>query len=205
MCIRDRLKLKAGNSLDFESEPTVSMTVTSTDAGGLQTSKAFTITVLDTNDNTPVIDAGRSFSIAEAAANGTSLGTMTATDGDAGTSFSGWAITGGNTDGIFAINSSNGEITVVDNSNLDFATNSSYTLSLTVSDGTNTSVIETAAISVIQGNQNPVAVNDSYSLTEGGTVSESVVSGWYNPSWKQRQQVSFDNTAQPTNLSLIHI
>ena len=64
------------------------------------------------------------------------------------TKFSSWTITSGNTDSIFAITAATGEVTVVDNSSLDFETTTSYTLSLTVSDGTNISAVESVAIAM---------------------------------------------------------
>lgn len=41
------LALKAGISLDFEAEPTVTLSVTATDAGGLSKTQQFTLSVLD--------------------------------------------------------------------------------------------------------------------------------------------------------------
>ncbi|MEM0955668.1 MAG: Ig-like domain-containing protein, partial [Pseudomonadota bacterium] len=65
------LKLRAGASLDFETEPSVSIQITTQDVGGLTYSEIFTITVIDvaegpaptaptvnvliTNDSTPVV------------------------------------------------------------------------------------------------------------------------------------------------------
>jgi len=111
-------------------------------------SELVTITVTPQNDNDPVITAAQMFSLSELAANGFSLGNAVATDVDTGSTLSGWSISGGNADGVFAIDGASGEITVADNTNLDFDTTPSYTLSLTVSDGTNTSAVETVAISV---------------------------------------------------------
>ncbi|MBM1171268.1 VCBS domain-containing protein [Microvirga arabica] len=48
--INSELKLKAGVILDFENEPTVDLTVTSTDTGGLSKQQAFTLNVSDGND-----------------------------------------------------------------------------------------------------------------------------------------------------------
>jgi hypothetical protein len=45
--VSSQLKLKAGNFLDFETEPSVNLTVTATDSGGLTFDKALTITVTD--------------------------------------------------------------------------------------------------------------------------------------------------------------
>ena len=48
--VAGQLKLKATDSLNHESEPTVDVTVTSTDGGGLTTNQLFTITVTDVNE-----------------------------------------------------------------------------------------------------------------------------------------------------------
>ncbi len=45
-----QLKLKTGQSLDFETEPTVSITVTTTDVASASFNKAFTISVNDVNE-----------------------------------------------------------------------------------------------------------------------------------------------------------
>ncbi|NQT16015.1 MAG: cadherin repeat domain-containing protein, partial [Planctomycetes bacterium] len=45
-----QLRLIAGQSLDYESEPTVNVTITVTDSGGLSYNEGFTITVTDQNE-----------------------------------------------------------------------------------------------------------------------------------------------------------
>lgn len=49
-----QLKLKGGVSLDFDTEPSVDVIVTSTDSGGLSVDRTFTIAVNDTGDVEPV-------------------------------------------------------------------------------------------------------------------------------------------------------
>lgn len=196
-----QLKLKSGQVLDFEAEASVSVSVTSTDAQSAPVNRVFLLSVTDVNDHAPVIVGSQSFNVSELAANGTAVGTIAATDNDAGTTFSNWTITAGNSDGIFAVNAGTGQITVFDNTNLDFATTSSYVLSVTVSDGSNTSSVETVAINVTTGPLAPQVTSESYVLIEGGTVSETAIPGWFNPSWKSRQQITFDNSASTTNLT----
>jgi VCBS repeat-containing protein len=48
--VAGQLQLKAGQSLDFEAEPTVPVTVTATDTAGLSVSKTFTILVANVNE-----------------------------------------------------------------------------------------------------------------------------------------------------------
>lgn len=170
------LKLKDTESLDFETEPTVNITVTSADSGGLSTDKAFLISVTDLNDNLPVVGTGQSFNVSETASNSTSLGFVTATDDDAGTVFSNWQITGGNTDNIFSIDSGTGELLVADNSNLDFETTIAYALTITVSDGANTSLAQTVGVNVTPENDNNpvVTVDQSFNVSETATNATSV-------------------------------
>ena len=65
---------------------------------------------LNNLNEAPVVN-DQSFSVNENAANGTVVGTVVASDPDAGDTL-GYAITAGNTGGAFAINASTGEITV---------------------------------------------------------------------------------------------
>ncbi len=56
----NRLKLKAGQTLDYETEPTVDLTITSTDSGGLTFDKDFIIIVIDDpTDNPPSAPTGK--------------------------------------------------------------------------------------------------------------------------------------------------
>jgi hypothetical protein len=51
-----QLKLKAGHSLDYEAEPSVNVTVTSTDAGGLSTARTFALAVGNVNETPIAVD-----------------------------------------------------------------------------------------------------------------------------------------------------
>ena len=143
-----QLKLKSGQNLDFETAPNFSVAVTATDDGGLGYSELFTIMVLDANDNPPIVTPSQNLRVNEDAVDTTSLGTVIATDVDTVGALQDWTITAGNSDGVFAINPATGEITVVNNSNLNFETEPSYLLSITVSDGANVSAIEFVTITV---------------------------------------------------------
>jgi len=106
------------------------------------------VTITDVNDNLPIITPGQTFNIAENSANTTSVGIVVATDADTVGSLQNWQITGGNTDSIFVIDSATGEITIDDNTFLDREHAASYTLTLTVDDGANTSLAETVVINI---------------------------------------------------------
>ncbi len=126
-----------GNSLrtsavfDYETKNGYSIRVRSTDSGGLFFEQQFTITV--TNVNEPPVINDQTFSLAENSPNGTVVGTVLASDPDAGDSLT-FAITAGNTGNTFAINPASGQITVNDNSLLNFETNPSFSLTVQVTD-----------------------------------------------------------------------
>ncbi|MBC6401097.1 MAG: ankyrin repeat domain-containing protein [Ekhidna sp.] len=92
------------------------------------------------NDNAPTI-ADQTFSIPEDANNGTAVGTVQAADADMDNLT--FSITSGNTGNVFAISEGTGAITVA--GALDFEITQSYTLKVSVSDG---SLSATADITV---------------------------------------------------------
>ena len=47
----------------------------------------------------------------------------------------------------------------------------------------------------------PVATNDAYSVNEDGTLTIPAASDWWNTSWSQRKQLTFNNTGQAENLT----
>ena len=117
---------------DYETKSSYTATITATD-GLYAVTQDITINVTNLNDNSPVITSDATFTAAE---NQTAIGTVIATDAD-GDDIS-YSITG---DEIEI--SSTGALTFV--SAPDYETKSSYTATITVSDGTNSS---TQAITV---------------------------------------------------------
>ncbi len=94
----------------------------------------------------PVITAAQGFSVAENVSLATVVGTVVATDADANSTLSGWTIVSGNTGGVFAINAATGQITVA--GALNYEGTPSYSLGVTVSDGTATSAVGTVVVTV---------------------------------------------------------
>ena len=81
--VGNQLKLKAGQSLNYEAEPTVEVTITATDQAGvgLAYNQAFTINVSTVNEAATV--ALSNATVAENAP-GANIGTLTVVDPDAG-------------------------------------------------------------------------------------------------------------------------
>lgn len=149
--------IRTNAAIDYETTGgTLNIIVRATSTDTSTTTRAFTIAVNDLNDNAPAIVPGQSFSVSESAAAGTAVGTVAATDVDTAGSLQNWTIASGNGDGIFAIDAASGAITVADISNLNFEAAPSYALTITVSDGTNTSNPRTVTISIVDQNDAPV-------------------------------------------------
>jgi endo-1,4-beta-xylanase len=121
--------------------------------------------------NTPaVLNAGQHFNVNENSANGTSAGTVVATDVDAGTILSGWQIDGGTGVAVFAIDGATGAITVVDGAALDFESTTSYTVNVSVHDGYRRSAPQAVTIRLTNANDNtPVVTAGQSFAVDGGT------------------------------------
>ncbi|BAY22680.1 hypothetical protein NIES2100_24430 [Calothrix sp. NIES-2100] len=157
---------------------TVSFVLTDGD-GGTSTTVFKTINVTAVND-APVISPNQSFTVNENSSNGTVVGTVVATDIEGTTLFSNWTIIDGNLDldqdgtTAFSINPTSGQITVSDRDDLDFESKPNFQLQVTVSDSTNTSIIQTVSV-----NLNDVAEKtiDGTSLADklnGGTTDDTI-------------------------------
>ena len=117
-CLRDRRHDRRdhggglGSQLDFETIPVFSLTVTVTDAGGL-TDDGGGHHQCDGRQRSARRPSDSIFSLAENSGGRQVVGSVSASDPDAGDSLS-YAITDGDPTGVFAINATTGEITVAD-------------------------------------------------------------------------------------------
>lgn len=162
--------------LNFSATSSYSLGLTVSDGTNTSAIRAITIAIADANNNAPVITPGQVFTVSEASANAYSMGTVLATDTDSGTTLSGWTITAGNVDGVFALNSTTGELTVVDASKLNYESITNYTLTLTVSDGTHTSLSQGVAVNVTDFDEFDVgAITDTNAAIDA--VNENSVNG----------------------------
>jgi hypothetical protein len=120
--------IAAGKVLDFETKNSYSVDVTATDAGGLTKTQTFTINVGDVNE-APTDVALSTNTIAENSAAGTVVGTLSATDLDAGDAQT-FSIT--DPTSTFAI--AGNTIVLAAGKSLDFETKASYSVDVTVTD-----------------------------------------------------------------------
>jgi VCBS repeat-containing protein len=139
--------------LDYEASSSLTLEVEVTDDGTPSLSDAGTITISVNNVNETPSVQDSVFSVAEDAATGSPVGSVTASDADAGDSLA-YAITGGNTDDVFAITGDTGVITVA--GVLDYETTSSYSLAVQVEDSGGLSATAAVTINVTDVNEAPV-------------------------------------------------
>lgn len=151
---------------DFEGVPSYNLTVQVTDDGGTTTDSA-TVTI-NINDVAPAISS-QSFAIAEDSSNGTTVGTVALDAGDNNSLT--FAIDAGNTGNAFAINSSTGEITVNDTAAIDFEVSPSFSLTVSVDDGVNSSA---ATVTVSITDVEPAISNQTFSVDEDASNGTSV-------------------------------
>ena len=129
--------------IDFESSGAGhSYTVTAQASDGTDvSSQTFTIAVTDAPPSTPVDSDATANTIAEGAANGSTVG-VTASSTDVNGPAVTYSLTGDTSGGGFTINSTTGIVTVADSTKIDFestAPSHTYTITATASDGTDAS------------------------------------------------------------------
>ena len=161
------------------------LTVTATDAQGGATRVPVVVAVADAAQQRapPVFPAaGWSFRVAEDAPVGTPVGTAAALDLDGGPLT--YALTAGNTGGVFALDASSGMLTVA--GALDYETTASYALTLTASDAHGGTATTTVTVTVTDVPAAPTFAAASYAFRvaedvavgdQVGTVRATVASG----------------------------
>ena len=169
---RTELFLRADTTLDFETNSSLDVTVSSI----LYPSISFgSLQISVTDVVAAMITTGQSFEISETASNGAVVGTVVTSGGINSLTFN---ITAGSriNSGVFAIDNS-GVITVANSSTLDFETTPRYMQVVTVSDGTTDST-QTVTVSITDANDPPVLNNASFivpSNARNGNVVGTVI------------------------------
>ena len=139
--------------LDYETTASYTLTVQASDSNGGTDTATVNIAVTDVDENAaPEFGSSSySFSVAENAATGAAVGTVSATDADDDTLT--YSITAGNGDGEFAINGSTGAVTVA--AGLDYETTPSYALTVRADDGNSGQATAAVNINVTDVNEDP--------------------------------------------------
>ena len=159
--------ITVAGALDYETDSSYALTVKADDGNGGTDTAAVDITVTDVDENSPPEfgSASYAFSIAEDAAVGDAVGSVSATDGDSDSLT--YTITAGNEDGKFAINGSTGAVTVA--GDLDQETTASYILTVKADDGNGGTTMATVDITVtdVEENSAPTFGSATYDFSIG--------------------------------------
>src|SRR5262245_35231776 len=154
---------------DFEAKPSYSIRVGSTDSGTLTVEKAFTVTVGNVNE-VPTDIGLSSSTVVENQPSGTTVGTLSSVDPDAGDTHAYELVTGTGDDdnGSFTIDGASLQTDDV----FDFEAKSSYSIRVRSTDGGSLTFEKAFAISVSNTGENPTDIALSSS-----TVAENEASG----------------------------
>ena len=171
--------LTLANALDYDDASTYSLTIRITDTTNTAHTAdvAVDIEVVNVNKDAPTDPAitweadFTGGNVAEDTAIGTTLASVSSTDGDDDETVT-YSITAGNTGDVFFIDEDTGDISLV--GALDYETDTSYTLTITASDGTKSA---TTDITITVGDIDPELV-----WAKGfadGIIAESAAAGRY--------------------------
>jgi hypothetical protein len=171
--VTGRITVANPAGLDFETTPTFNLTVEVADDGtpSLSDSATITINLTDLNE-APVVNDQTLGPLDENAALGAVVGTVAASDVDAGQSLS-YAFTGGNTGGAFAIDGATGEITVATPAAVNFETTPTFSLTVQVTDDGTPSLSDTATVTIDLNDLDEAPVIDDATFA----VDENVANG----------------------------
>ncbi len=158
-----------GSLLNHEANASHQITAQVTDAAGENYTQTFTITVDDLNE-TPTNLSLDTNNVSENAANGTTVGTLTGTDPDAGDSLT-YGLSD-NAGGRFAIDSATGAITVANGSLLNHEANASHQITAQVTDAAGENYTQTFTITVDDLNETPTNLS-----LDTNNVSENAANG----------------------------
>jgi len=162
-------------ALDFENQPSFSLTIQCIDRGDISTSANNTIVIslTNVNEHPPAVQDG-SATIAENRPFNDLVGQVVAAVGEIGNSITKFDIVSGNTDGAFAIDSV-GRITVANPAAIDFEQHQQFTLVIKATDNGTPALFATGTftINVTNLNEQIVMLDQSFNVNENtpnGTI-----------------------------------
>ena len=168
-----QLKLIAGKSLDYETEGSVQLKITTKDQDGLSYSENFTIKVTDVNE-TPANKAPTDISLSSATINenvaGGVIGMLSTTDPNAGDKHS-YTVS----DNRFEV--VDGQLKLIAGKSLDFETESSVQLKITTKDQGGLSFSEIFTVKVNDVNEAPANSAPTDIKITNSSINENVVGG----------------------------
>jgi len=175
--ITGRITVLSSINLDFETTPPLVVQVKVSDSFSPSASITKNVTLSLTDVNEPPVIAAGTFSIPENSPNETFLGSVVATDPDAGSNgVLVYSISSGGPTNVFSIDPTNGSLTVKANASLDFETKPTWTIPITVTDqGTPPLASQrTLVVNLTDVNEAPTSIRFSNAISVPESVSNSV-------------------------------
>jgi VCBS repeat-containing protein len=160
-------------ALDFEAAASHTIIVRAASIDGSSGTALVTIAVGDVNEAPAA--SNQTFTVPENSSPGTPVGSLTATDPDAGDVLS-YAIVAGDPSGAFAIDAA-GLITVANSAALDFETTPVFTLDVLVTDAGGLTASATVTVNLSDANDPPIAVDDAAATGEDAPVNVNPAAG----------------------------
>ncbi len=190
--------LTVAAALDYETADNYGLTVTASDAAGHTATADVAITVTDVA-YAPVFGAtSYAWSVAEDAAIGAALGTVSATDPEGGAVT--YALTAGNDAGAFAIDASTGALTVA--GALDYETTASFNLTVTASSsGGKATATAPVTVTVTNVDEAPVFGATSYAFRVAEDAALGTTIGTVTASDPEGGTAVYDITAGNASLT----
>ncbi len=182
--------LTVAGTLDHETSASHTLTVEAR-AGGSQATTTATVTVTDVDEAPAFGTANYAFSVAEDAATGAAVGTVSATDPEDGALT--YAITAGNEAGAFALDAGTGALTVA--GTLDHETADDYGLTVAASDAAGHTATADVAITVTDVAFPPVFAETSYAWSVAEDAAVGVTVGTVGATDPEGGAVTFAITA----------
>ena len=172
-----QITVASGAALNYETTASYTLNVVVSDNGtpSLSGNAIIAVNLNDVNE-VAVFNASGPFSLNENSAVGSTAGTVSATDPDAGQTLT-YSIISGNTNGAFTIDASTGQITVANAAALNFEATSSFNLVVRVSDNALQSLSNETTVTVTLNDVNEAPVFNpvgSFSLQENSAAGTSV-------------------------------
>ena len=155
-------QISVASALDHETASSYTLTVLASDGNGGTDTATVVVTVTKVNSSPEFGSGTYAFTVSESAPAGGVVGSVAATDSDAGDELS-YAITAGNAAGKFAMGSADGQVTVA--GALDHTTAASHTLTVQAHDGNGGRATATVVVTVTQANESPTFDTASYAFS----------------------------------------
>ena len=192
--------LSVTNSLDFETTPSYSLNVVATDGGSRTGNAVVTVTVTDVNDETPTLSANQTVPLREDTSTPSVIANFTAS-GEMGEVLQ--FQLSGSQNGEFMINTTNGEVSLVQS--LDYESRQQFRLTVSVTDG-QFSTSSQLTITVTDINDNTPVINSAGPFTIMEQKPNNSLVGSVSASDRDsgsNAELSFRITQQPLNLFMI--